>query len=49
MVDAAQMAEDAVVVEPNDSDVEKGEQVGDVERPLLAKAMGEGSLPASGT
>ena len=49
MVDAAQTAEDAVVVQPDDSDVEEGEQVRDVERPLLSKAMGEAALPASGS
>ena len=49
MVDAAQTAEDAVVVQPDDSDVQEREQVGDVLRPLLPEAMGEASLPASGT
>jgi hypothetical protein len=49
LVDAVRTAEDAVVIQPNDSDVEEGEQLGDVQRPLLPKPMGEASLPASGT
>jgi hypothetical protein len=47
VVDAAQAAEDAVVVEPDNSDVGEREQVADVDRPLLPKAMSEASRPAS--